>query len=69
MIPAEKTSEMRKFVDEASKDLFGRSRTESITTEICVTCGKEVKGFRDGLLRKEYAISGMCQECQDSVFG
>lgn len=25
--------------------------------------------FRDELSAKEYYISGMCQECQDSVFG
>jgi hypothetical protein len=25
--------------------------------------------FRDDLSRKEFSISGMCQSCQDSVFG
>ena len=25
--------------------------------------------FRDDLSRKEYSISGMCQDCQDEVFG
>jgi hypothetical protein len=33
----------------------------------CVTCGKQVTGFRDELSRKEYEISGMCQECQDGI--
>lgn len=35
----------------------------------CPTCGKPVGEFRDELSRTEYKISGMCQECQDSVFG
>lgn len=36
---------------------------------ICSICGKEIKGFKDPLSIKEYKISGMCQECQDSTFG
>lgn len=37
----------------------------------CTTCGKEIKieDYRDPLSLQEYKISGMCQECQDSVFG
>jgi len=27
------------------------------------------KTFRDALSRKEYGISGLCQKCQDDVFG
>lgn len=35
---------------------------------LCPTCGEEVVSFRDELSAREYAISGMCQGCQDSVF-
>ena len=38
----------------------------------CVTCGSDKikpEDFRDDLSRKEFTISCMCQECQDSVFG
>lgn len=37
----------------------------------CVFCKKEVfKGdIKDGLTLKEYKISGMCQDCQDKIFG
>ncbi len=35
----------------------------------CPTCDKDVGEFRDPLSRKEFEISGMCQKCQDSVFG
>ena len=38
---------------------------------ICPTCKKPIKEneFRDKLSRKEFGISGMCQVCQDEVFG
>ena len=35
----------------------------------CPTCQGEIGEFRDALSRKEFGISGMCQACQDSVFG
>ena len=38
----------------------------------CVTCDStRLRGvdFRDTISRKEYGISGMCQVCQDSVYG
>lgn len=35
----------------------------------CPTCTQPVGEFRDDLSRKEFSISGMCQKCQDSVFG
>jgi hypothetical protein len=36
----------------------------------CPMCRKPIdpNEFRDELSRKEFGISGMCQECQDSVF-
>jgi DNA-directed RNA polymerase subunit RPC12/RpoP len=36
---------------------------------LCTTCGSEVTGFDDALSQKEFGISGMCQTCQDKVFG
>ena len=36
----------------------------------CSTCSAEIDhNFRDELSLKEYKISGMCQDCQDSFFG
>lgn len=35
----------------------------------CPTCGQPVGEFKNDLSRKEFGISGMCQKCQDSVFG
>lgn len=34
----------------------------------CPLCTKPVGEFRDDLSRKEYSISGMCQDCQDEFF-
>ena len=36
---------------------------------MCMTCERGASEFRDDLSRREYAISGMCQVCQDAVFG
>lgn len=49
--------------------MFGRDRKESMAGSICVSCGKSAAEFRDDLSRREYGISGLCQACQDSVFG
>ena len=36
----------------------------------CNTCPKEYPlEFKDKLSYREYKISGMCQKCQDEVFG
>ncbi len=37
----------------------------------CPLCSKEVSkyDFKDDLSLKEFKISGMCQECQDEMFG
>lgn len=35
----------------------------------CVICFQPALHFRDQLSAKEYSISGLCQECQDKVFG
>jgi hypothetical protein len=40
-----------------------------IDSGICTTCGLPAKEFKDKLSAKEHKISGLCQKCQDSVFG
>jgi len=53
--------------------LARKSRTETIRKGLCMTCDRpklhRPAVFRDEISRKEYTISGMCQCCQDSVFG
>lgn len=38
---------------------------------LCPTCGDKINpnGFRDDVSRREFDISGMCQNCQDKTFG
>jgi len=39
----------------------------------CTGCDKPLKGvnteFRNEVSRREYSVCGMCQACQDSIFG
>lgn len=44
---------------------------DRVMAGLCVTCdSRRLRGidFRDDISRKEYSISGMCQECQDQVY-
>ena len=47
------------------------TREETLEQGLCATCGHDVldTSFRDELSFKEFTISGMCQDCQDKVFG
>lgn len=35
----------------------------------CTTCNGPATSFRDQLSAREHSISGMCQRCQDEIFG
>ena len=48
--------------------ITGRNRADSIKNEVCNWCDKPVVEFKDAISAKEYAISGMCQTCQDKTF-
>ncbi len=64
MQPSEKSEEIDSFLT----SLFGVNRKASILANTCVSCGKPAEGFTDRLSEKEFAISGLCQQCQDSPF-
>lgn len=49
--------------------IFNRSRKQSILQKICVKCGGSANKFKDTISQKEYRISGLCQTCQDLIFG
>ncbi len=66
-IPSEKSAEVESAID--AMNPAGRKRKESIQADICTWCGKPAKEFRNPLSKKEYTISGLCQKCQDEVFG
>lgn len=53
--------------------MFGHDLRESISANKCIPppigCGGDASQFRDELSTKEFTISGLCQACQDKVFG
>ena len=65
-------TELDNAKEEMAFKLFGRSRTLAIAGGQCVKCGfphNLRSDFRDALSHKEYGISGLCQGCQDGIFG
>ena len=60
---------LEQFKEEMAFKLFGRSRTLAIAGNQCVKCGELATDFSDEISRKEYGISGLCQCCQDGIFG
>jgi len=66
--PIPKSAQVEATLEKISMLLYGRSRLNCITNDICVMCGSVAKKFRDEISRKEFAISGLCQKCQDKIF-
>ena len=62
-------NELDNAKEEMAFKLFGRSRTLAIAGNGCVKCGESAVDFRDELSRKEFGLSGLCQGCQDGIFG
>ena len=59
-------------IESMLSSIFGVDRVKTISEGHCVSCDTEniiATSFTDDLSRKEYAISGLCQSCQDDVFG
>jgi len=61
---SDKTPEMRDAIEAVFPGTM-----KAIEEHKCPMCRNPVGEFRDSLSRKEYEISGMCQKCQDGVFG
>lgn len=64
-----KATEKSEGIDRLLGEIFGIDRKEAISNSLCSMCKKHVIGFRDARSMKEYTISGLCQECQDRIFG
>jgi hypothetical protein len=69
MEPSKKSQGINDFLQKA----FKMDRRDSIEEDMCLPpplgCGKPATEFRDEVSRREYAITGMCQKCQDRIFG
>ena len=45
------------------------SAVEDAKDDICPGCKQKITEFRDSQSITEYKISGLCQKCQDKLFG
>lgn len=62
------------MVSEAFKELLsktpeGQDILNDIKNKICPFCKQPISEFRDEISIQEYLISGLCQTCQDNIFG
>jgi len=64
-----RTPELQLLVDRLANRMAGRTATEAIAANAWCACGRPAATFRDAISGKEYLISGLCQKCQDKVFG
>lgn len=64
-----RSPEVQKVIDNLSVSLCGKIQIEAEAAKICPTCGEPLGEFRNQSSMNEFKISGMCQGCQDSVFG
>lgn len=62
--PVERPPELEAFLEA----LNGISPKQAVQAGICAVCKEEANEFTDALSVTEYAISGLCQRCQDEVF-
>jgi hypothetical protein len=69
--PSRKSQEIEELLATILGTIPGASssRETAILEDTCATCGGSATAFRDALSEKEYTISGMCQRCQDDIFG
>ncbi len=69
MEPSPKSPGMEQMLEA----MQGFDRRQYIRNDQCVPapigCGRPITPFRDLLSEREFSISGLCQSCQNSVFG
>ena len=65
--PNWKASGIDSFIESA----LGKNRISTVKDSKCMTCDNEDVKFDDmpEADKKEYRISGMCSDCQRSIFG
>lgn len=66
MKPTDKAPAINRLLDSILPG--DRTRVGSIKANTCATCGDKADDFKDQVSEREFAISGMCQGCQDKVF-
>ena len=56
-------------IRDAQSVILGRNVVESIQKDTYASCDGPATDFRNDISRREFTISGLCQSCQDRVFG
>ena len=58
-------------IDALITSIFGVDRKASVENKTCAICDAsvELNSFKNEISLKEFHISGLCQDCQDEVFG
>ena len=53
------------------KKMGWEKAVEAVEEKKCPLCVKDIKmeDFKDKISKVEYKISGICQKCQDNIFG
>ena len=65
-----KPTEKNLHIDRFITSVTGVDRKEVIVSSDCVFgCSPANTNFRNEISKREYRISGMCQDCQDKFFG
>ena len=65
----ERGVKVQEFLDKITTKAFDTTQDKAEKKAVCISCGKPILGFKDEVSVKEYRITGMCQECQDEVYG
>ena len=60
-----KSEEMNRIIEE----LTGINVNKAVEDKVCPSCHKPAVKFRDEISKKESQISGLCQQCQDEIWG
>ncbi len=59
-------------IEQQLQTTFGFDRRSSIQRNMCIPppigCGKIAIDFRDDISKREFSISGLCQECQNKLW-
>ena len=64
MKPTNKSAAMEAHLS----NLAGKPRAATIQGNSCIICDRPAVEFKNDTSRREYAISGLCQLCQDDLF-
>ena len=64
-----KLTNKSKEIDNLIMEVIGIDRREVIKNNTCAFCVEPNFEFGNSISVQEYRISGLCQNCQDEVFG